>query len=276
MDEASDDPPWRDASPRRNIRGSWWELWRGRELIGFFAFRDLKVRYRQAILGVAWVLAQPLALVAVFTLVFHNLAELPSGDIPYPLFAMTGLVIWACFSSTVTAASDSLVSNSALVTKVYFPRLTAPIATLVPPLVDLAVSLVVVAAMCIFYAIHPTWRLIGTPLWLMMLIATTMGVGLWLSALNVRYRDVRHAVTPTLQLMLFLSPVAYAPALPPGAAMVYAINPLVGVIGLFRWSLLAAPWPGWPVLVSAGVASGLVLSGLWYFQHAERAFADVI
>jgi ABC-2 type transport system permease protein/lipopolysaccharide transport system permease protein len=110
----------------------------------------------------------------------------------------------------------------------------------------------------------------------MMLIATTMGVGLWLSALNVRYRDVRHAVTPTLQLMLFLSPVAYAPALPPGAAMVYAINPLVGVIGLFRWSLLAAPWPGWPVLVSAGVASGLVLSGLWYFQHAERAFADVI
>jgi len=192
------------------VRGSWSELWRGRELVVFFAVRDLKVRYRQAVLGVAWVLAQPLALVAVFTLVFHNIAQLPSGDIPYPLFALTGLVMWACFSSSVTAASDSLVSNSALVTKVYFARLTAPLSTLVPPLVDLAVSLVVVAAMCAFYGTNPTWRLIGAPLWLLLLTATTMGVGLWLSALNVRYRDVRHAVTPLLQVLLFLSPVAYA------------------------------------------------------------------
>jgi ABC-type polysaccharide/polyol phosphate export permease len=252
------------------------ELWRGRELIGFFAFRDLKVRYRQAVLGVAWVLAQPLAMVVVFTFVFHRLAGVPGGDVPYPLFAMTGLVIWTCFSSTVTAASDSLVSNSALVTKVYFPRLTAPIATLLPPLVDLAVSLVVVAAMCVAYAVRPTWRLVGTPLWLLMLAVATMGIGLWLSALNVRYRDVRHAVVPLLQLLLFLSPVAYAPSLPPGVAMVYAVNPLVGVIGLVRWSLLAAPWPGWPLLVSAGVAVVVMLSGLWYFQHAERAFADVI
>jgi ABC-2 type transport system permease protein/lipopolysaccharide transport system permease protein len=258
------------------VRGSWSELWRGRELVVFFAVRDLKVRYRQAVLGVAWVLAQPLALVAVFTLVFHNIAQLPSGDIPYPLFALTGLVMWACFSSSVTAASDSLVSNSALVTKVYFARLTAPLSTLVPPLVDLAVSLVVVAAMCAFYGTNPTWRLIGAPLWLLLLTATTMGVGLWLSALNVRYRDVRHAVTPLLQVLLFLSPVAYAPSLPPGAAMVYAINPMAGVIGVFRWSVLSAPWPGWPLLVSAGVATGLVISGLWYFRHAERAFADVI
>ena len=118
--------------------------------------------------------------------------------------------------------------------------------------------------------------MIGTPLWLLLLTLTTMGIGLWLSALNVRFRDVRHAVTPLLQLLLFLSPVAYAPALPPGLAMVYAVNPLVGVIGLFRWSLLAAPWPGWPLLVSAAVAAGLAFSGLWYFQRAERAFADVI
>jgi ABC-type polysaccharide/polyol phosphate export permease len=276
VDEIGGCPPWRDLSAHRTVRGSWQELWRGRELIGFFALRDLKVRYRQAVLGVAWVLAQPLAMVVVFTLVFHRLAGVPGGDVPYPLFAMVGLVIWTCFSSTVTAASDSLVSNSALVTKVYFPRLTAPTATLLPPLVDLAVSLVVVAAMTFAYAVRPTWRLIGAPLWLLMLAVTAIGVGLWLSALNVRYRDVRHAVLPLLQVLLFVSPVAYAPALSPRLDMAYATNPLVGVIGLGRWSLLASPWPGWPLLVSAGVALALMLSGLWYFQHAERAFADVI
>jgi ABC-type polysaccharide/polyol phosphate export permease len=215
-------------------------------------------------------------MVAVFTLVFHNLAQLPSGGIPYPLFAMTGLVIWTCFTSTVTGASDSLVSNSALVTKVYFPRLTAPLATLLPPLVDLAVSLVVVVGMCVVYAVAPTWRLIGAPLSLLMLATSSMGIGLWLSALNVRYRDVRHAVTPLLQLLLFLSPVAYSPDLPPGAALVYAVNPLVGVIELFRWSVLSAPWPGWPLLVSAVVAVVVLLAGLSYFRRAERAFADVI
>jgi len=269
----------RDASAPatpKNDRGSWQEVWRSRELIAFFAFRDLRVRYRQAVLGVAWVLVQPLAMVAVFTLVFHNLAQLPSGGIPYPLFAMTGLVIWTCFTSTVTGASDSLVSNSALVTKVYFPRLTAPLATLLPPLVDLAVSLVVVVGMCVVYAVAPTWRLIGAPLSLLMLATASMGIGLWLSALNVRYRDVRHAVTPLLQLLLFLSPVAYSPDLPPGAALVYAVNPLVGVIELFRWSVLSAPWPGWPLLVSAVVAVVVLLAGLSYFRRAERAFADVI
>jgi ABC-2 type transport system permease protein/lipopolysaccharide transport system permease protein len=276
MNGASDNPLRHGLRPARNVRGSWSELWRSRELIFFFAVRDLKVRYRQAVLGVAWVLAQPLVLVGVFTLVFHNIAQLPSGDIPYPLFALTGLVVWACFSSSVTAASDSLVSNSALVTKVYFARLTAPLSALVPPLVDLAVSLVAVAAMCAYYGTYPTWRVLGAPLWLLLLIATTMGVGLWLSALNVRYRDVRHAVTPVLQVLLFLSPIAYAPVLPSGAALIYAINPMVGVISVFRWSVLAAPWPGWPLLVSAAAAAGLVISGLRYFRQAERAFADVI
>jgi len=257
-------------------RGSWQELWRGRELIAFFAIRDLRVRYRQAVLGIAWVLVQPLAMVAVFTLVFHNLAQLPSGGIPYPLFAMTGLVIWTCFTSTVTAASDSLVSNAALVTKVYFPRLTAPVATLLPPLVDLAVSLVVVVGMCVVYAVTPTWRLLGAPLSLLLLAAASLGIGLWLSALNVRYRDVRHAVTPILQLLLFLSPVAYSPNLSPEAALIYAVNPLVGVIDLFRWSVLSAPWPGWPLLVSADVAVVALVAGLSYFRRAERGFADVI
>lgn len=276
MDGPRDDPPGHGGLPARNVRGSWSELWRSRELIYFFAARDLKVRYRQAVLGVLWVLAQPLALVVAFTLVFHTIAQLPSGDVPYPLFALTGLVVWTCFASSVLAASDSLVSNSALVTKVYFARLTAPLSALVPPLIDLAVSLVAVVAMCFYYGVSPTWRVFGAPLWLLLLIATTMGAGLWLSALNVRYRDVRHAVTPVLQVLLFLSPVAYAPTLPPAAALVYAINPMAGVISVFRWSVLGAPWPGWPLLVSAAAAAALVVSGLWYFRHAERAFADVI
>jgi len=276
MNEASNGP---DALVRKtgsNGRGSLQELWRGRELVFFFASRDLRVRYRQAVLGVAWVVVQPLVMVAVFTLVFHNLAQLPSGGIPYPLFAMSGVVIWTCFTGVVTGASDSLVSNSALVTKVYFPRLTAPVSALLPPLVDLAVALVVVAGMCAVFGVAPTWRLLGTPLWLLLLAAVSLGIGLWLSALNVRFRDVRHAVAPLMQLLLFLSPVAYSPELAPAAALAYAVNPLVGVIELFRWSVLSAPWPGWPLLVSAIVASALLIAGWSYFKHSERAFADVI
>lgn len=266
----------RNGSALTNSRGSWREFWGSRELIVFFASRDLKVRYRQAVFGVLWVVVQPLAMVAVFTLVFDTVAQVPTGGIPYPLFAMTGLVIWMYYTSTVTAASDSLVSNSALVTKVYFPRLTAPAAAALPPFVDLGVSLVVVGGMCWYFDVTPTWRLVGLPLCLVLVGIAGLGIGIWLSAVNVRYRDVRHAVTPLLQVLLFLSPVAYAPALAPIAALGYALNPLVGVIGLFRWSVLSAPWPGWSLLVSV-VSSAVVLSlGLSYFRRAERAFADVI
>src|SRR4051794_1374665 len=187
----------------------WAELWRARELVGFFALRDLKVVYKQAALGVAWILVQPIAAVAAFTLVFDHLAGIDSHGIPYPLFALTGLVTWTYFASTVSRASTALVGNSALITKVYFPRLAAPSAALLPPLVNLGVSLLLVAVFMAGYGIAPTWTVLAAPLWLLLLVLTAFGVALWLSALNVRYRDVQQAVVPLLQLWLFLSPVAY-------------------------------------------------------------------
>ena len=253
------------------------ELWRSRELVGFFALRDLRVRYKQALLGAAWVVLQPLVTVVVFTMVFNRLAGVDTGGLPYPVFALSGLLSWTYFSSTAGRASDVLVGNASLITKVYFPRLTAPVAGLLPPLVDLAVGLGALLVLCVVYGVGPGWRLLGAPLWLLLLVATTLGLGLWLSALNVRYRDVRSAVVPLLQVMLFVSPVAYPVELvPDDLRVLYALNPLVGVLGLGRWALVGAPWPGLPLAVSTVVAVLLLVSGAWYFQRAERSFADVI
>jgi ABC-type polysaccharide/polyol phosphate export permease len=255
----------------------WTQLWRGRELIGFFAIRDLRVRYKQAVLGVLWVVLQPIAAVAAFTLVFGKLAGVSSQGIPYPLFALAGLVTWSYFSGVVTGASEVLVGNAALITKVYFPRLTAPAGSVLTPLVDLGVSLLLVLALCLAYREAPTWALTALPLWLLLLTVAAFGVGVWFSALNVRFRDVRHAAHPMLQVWLFLSPVAYPSTLIGGPArLAYALNPMVGIIGLGRWSLLGAPWPGWPLAVSVATAGGVLASGCWYFQRAERSFADVI
>jgi ABC-2 type transport system permease protein/lipopolysaccharide transport system permease protein len=255
----------------------WTELWRARELMGFFAVRDLKARYKQAALGAAWALLQPIAIVAAFTLVFDELADIGSQGIPYPLFALTGLLTWTYFSSAVSRASTVLVGDSALITKVYFPRLAAPMGALLPPLVDLAVTSVLLALFMLYYGVAPTWRVLAVPVWLLLLVVTAAGVSLWLSALNVRYRDVQHAIVPLLQLWLFLSPVAYPSTLFSGwRELAFALNPMTGVIELGRWSILGAPWPGWPLAVSSAMAAALLAGGLRYFGRAERAFADVI
>ncbi|WP_448614630.1 ABC transporter permease [Modestobacter sp. URMC 112] len=270
--------PWRTNSPQ-GVAGqrSWRALWDSRELIAYFALRDLRLRYRQAVLGVVWVLAQPLASVAVFTFVFSRLAGVDSEGVPYPLFALVGMVTWTYFSSAVSSASGALASNVNLVTKVYFPRIAAPAASMVPPAVDLAASLVLVAAAALYYQVGSGVRLLAVPLWLLALVMTGFGVALWLSALNVRYRDVQHAVTPLLQLWLFASPIAYpASALSGWQEMVYSLNPVVGVVELGRWALLGTPWPGWSLVVSMGAASVVLLSGLVYFSRAQRTFADVI
>lgn len=253
------------------------ELWRARELVGFFAVRDLKSRYKQAALGAAWVLAQPLATVAAFTLVFDSLADIGSQGIPYPLFALTGLITWTYFSSAVSRASSVLVGDSSLITKVYFPRIAAPIGALLPPLVDLAVSMVLVLLFMLYYGVSPSWRLLAVPVWLLLLVLTASGVGLWLSALNVRYRDVQHGIAPLLQLWLFLSPVAYPSTLLSGwHQLAFSLNPLTGVIGFGRWSLLGAPWPGWSLAVSLATVAILLAGGVRYFRRAARVFADVI
>ncbi len=271
-------PPWREntASGVGDER-SWAALWHSRELIGYFALRDLKLRYRQAVLGVVWVVAQPIASVAVFTLVFSELAGISSEGVPYPVFALVGMLTWTYFSSVVLTGSSALVSNASLVTKVYFPRMAAPASGLLPPAVDLGISLLLFAAVAVYYRVFSGVRLLVLPIWFLMLAGTAFGVTLWLSALNVRYRDVQHAVAPVLQLWLFASPVAYPATLLSGwQELVYSINPVVGVLELGRWALLGTPWPGWPLLVSTASAAAVLVGGLRYFNRAQRSFADVI
>jgi ABC-type polysaccharide/polyol phosphate export permease len=252
-------------------------LWRARELIGYLALRDLRLRYRQAVLGVVWVLAQPVASVVVFTLVFSKLAGVNSQGIPYPLFALVGMVTWIYFSSAVLAGNTILVANVSLVTKVYFPRMAAPASALLPPAVDLTASLVLVGGVAVYYGQYPGLRILAVPAWLLLLSITAFGVSLWLSALNVRYRDVQHAVPPVLQLWFFATPVAYpASALTGWAELLYSLNPMVGVVGLGRWVLVGAPWPWWALAGSTVASCVLCASGLLYFNRAERSFADVI
>jgi lipopolysaccharide transport system permease protein len=269
---------WIENRPSRGLRGlDFRELWQYRELGGFLALRDLKVRYKQAAFGAAWAVLQPLVGVVVFTLVFRRLAKVPSDGIPYPVFAFLGLAVWAYVSSGVTKASQSLVSNSPLVTKVYFPRVLAPVASVLPGLLDLGLSLVVLGALMLVYHVSPTWALLTLPLWLVAMVAVTLSVGLWLAALNVQYRDVNHAVTLLVQLWLFVSPVAYPSSLVPLVwRPLYALNPVAGLLDGFRWALLGAPPPGAGLILSLGVTVMLLISGVLYFQRVERRFADVI
>ena len=253
------------------------EVWAARELFGYLAARALRVRYKQAALGVLWSFAQPAAAVLSFTLVFRGVLGDEGHGVPYPVFALAGLISWSYLSRVIGEGSLVLVENASLVTKVYFPRIAAPASALLPPLADTAVGLVLLAVLCAAYGVAPTLSLLLSPAWLALLMMSALGACLWLSALNVRYRDVKHAVGPLLQLGLLASPVAYSSrALPEGADWVHAVNPFVGVIELGRCALLGTEWPGRPVAVSAVAAAVLFVSGSWYFQRAERSFADVI
>jgi lipopolysaccharide transport system permease protein len=270
---------WVENRPSRGFRGPRLrELWRYRELGGFLALRDLKVRYKQAVFGAAWAVFQPLAGAVVFTLVFGRLAKVPSDGIPYPLFAFVGLSVWSYHASSVTRATQSLVGNAPLVTKVYFPRLLVPLAAVLPGLVDLALSLLTLVVLLVVYETVPSGAVLTLPMWVVALVATSFSVGLWLSALNVQYRDVNHAVTLFVQLWLFVSPVAYPSSMVEGRGWrwVYALNPMAGVIDGFRWALVRGPRPGPTVLVSMAVILVLLVSGVLYFQRTERRFADVI
>jgi lipopolysaccharide transport system permease protein len=269
---------WVENRPRRGFHGPGLrELWRYRELGGFLALRDLKVRYKQAVFGAAWALFQPLAGVLVFTVIFRRLAKVPSDGIPYPLFAFAGLLVWSYNALGVTKATQSMVSNAPLVTKVYFPRLLMPLAAVLPGLLDLGLSLLLLGLLLPVYGIAPGPAALTLPLWMVALVATTSGVGMWLAALNVQYRDVNHAITLLVQLWLFVSPVAYPSSLVQGAwRYLYALNPMAGVIDGFRWALLRGPAPGPTLLISMTMTALLLVSGTVYFQRTERRFADVI
>ena len=269
---------WVENRPTRGRRAlDLGELWQFRELIWFLASRDVRVRYKQAALGLFWAILQPLAGAVVLTFVFQRLADVPSGGIPYQWFAFCGLAVWTYFSSALDAMTGSLVSNASLVTKVYFPRLAAPLSSLLPGLIDLAVALTSLVVVLVVVGELPSLAILTVPLWTVALIGVVLGPGLLLATLDVRYRDAHHAFGFLTQLWFFASPVAYPSTLVGGAwRYVYAINPMSTILDGFRWAMLRAPAPGLPALVSAGVALLLAWAGFAYFTSAERRFSDII
>jgi len=269
---------WTENRPTRGLRAvRLRELWEFRELAYFLALRDVKARYKQAAFGVAWAVIQPVAGVALFTFVFHKLASIESDGLPYPVFALVGFLAWTYFASTLTAAVASLVTNAALVTKVYFPRIAAPVSALLPGLVNLAPGLLVLVVLMLHYGTSPDLALLAFPVCVVWLMAASLGVSLLLATLNVRYRDVGSVVATLLQLWLFASPVAYPTStVPADWQWLYSLNPMAGVIDAFRWSLVAGPPPGAEALVSVASTLVLLAAGLVYFASSERRFADVI
>ena len=268
---------WTETRAERPPLLQWREIWAARELVAFFALRDFRVRYKQAAVGLAWVVVQPLVTVAAFTLAFNRIASVNSYGLPYPVFALAGLLGWTYISQCVSRGSEILVANPALVSKVYFPRLVAPIASLLPPLVDLLVGLGLLAVLCLVYRTAPSLGLLLLPVWVLVLVLTAVGPVLLLAALNVRFRDVRYVVPPALQALLFISPVAYSGETLQGAARVlYSLNPAAGALELGRFVLVDGPWPGWSLAVSLGSATVIAVVALLYFQRAQRSFADYI
>lgn len=254
------------------------ELWDYRELLYFLIWRDVKVRYKQTALGAAWAIIQPVFMMVVFSLFFGRLAKMPSDGIPYPVFTFCALLPWQLFAHALSESSNSLIANERLITKVYFPRLVVPIAAVLGGLVDFAIAFVILLLMMLYYGIVPTWAILTLPAFLLLAIMTALGVGLWLSALNVQYRDVRYTINFLVQFWLFATPVAYPGSLVPERwRALYGLNPMAGVVEGFRWALLGKTDPPGALLwVSVTVVIALVTGGLYYFRRMEQQFADVV
>jgi lipopolysaccharide transport system permease protein len=272
-------PLWREIrSPKRGLpRLGLRELWTYRDLALILALRDLQLLYRQTLLGIAWVVLQPLAAMLIFALVFGHLAQLPSDGVPYTSFALAGLTVWTFVSTAVSAAAGSLVEDRDLVTKVYFPRMLAPIAAVLATTVQLLITLVLLIPVFAFDRVLPPLHVLTLPLWLLAAILLAIAVGLWLSAANVLYRDVRYVLGFLLQAWLFISPVAISSSLVPGAwKWVYNLNPAAGLIDGMRWALLDGPSPGPQLAVSVASLLVILVSGAVWFRVAEHVFADTI
>jgi len=254
------------------------DLWEYRELLYFLTWRDIKVRYKQTVLGAAWAIIQPFFTMVVFSLFFGRLAQIPSDGIPYPIFSYAALVPWTFFANGLSQSSASLVGSANLIKKVYFPRLVVPVSAVMAGGVDFVLAFVVLLGMMLFYGIVPTAAIVWLPLLLLLALVTSLGVGLWLTAMNVQFRDVRYAVPFLVQAWMFATPIAYPSSLldEPWRTL-YGINPMVGVVEGFRWALLGTETaPGPIILVSALVAVGLLVSGAFYFRRMEKTFADVV
>jgi lipopolysaccharide transport system permease protein len=254
------------------------ELWQYRELLYFLIWRDVKVRYKQTALGAAWAIIQPLFMMLVFSLFFGRLARVPSDGIPYPVFSFCALLPWQLFAHALTESSNSLVGNQNLITKVYFPRLVIPMAAVLGGVIDFLIAFAILLLLMLYYGIVPGWAILTLPAFLLLAIATALGVGLWLSALNVQYRDVRYTINFLVQFWLFATPVAYPSSLIPEKwRVLYGLNPMAGVVEGFRWALLGkSEPPGMMLWVSVVMVVLILGGGLYYFRRMEQEFADVV
>lgn len=254
------------------------ELWEYRELLYFLIWRDIKVRYKQTVLGAGWAIIQPLFTMLVFSLFFGKLAKVPSDGIPYPLFSYTALVPWTFFAQGLSQSSDSLVGSSNLIKKIYFPRLAIPIGTVCSGMVDFALAFSVLLILCASYHVYPTANIFWLPLFVVLALITALGVGLWLSAFNVKYRDVKYVVPFFTQVWMFATPIAYPSSLLSGKwRIVYGLNPMAGVVEAFRWALLGTKTaPGMMILISYIAAIAILVGGAFYFRRMEKTFADVV
>jgi lipopolysaccharide transport system permease protein len=254
------------------------EVWRYRDLLSMLVWRDFSSRYRQSLLGVGWAIVRPVFSVVVFTVIFGTVAKLPSDGIPYPLFSFAAMMPWLYFSQALASATNSLVGGSALVTKVYFPRLILPFSSVISGLVDFAIQLALLLPLMYWYGVAPTWTILLVPLFVLQCMIVAMAAGLWLTALNVKYRDFGHLVPFVTQIWMYLSPIVYSSSLIPERwRPVYSLNPLVGVIDGFRWAMLGQGQPDWTMLaVSFSVVMAMFISGLYYFRRVEQTFADII
>lgn len=254
------------------------DLWEYRELLYFLIWRDIKVRYKQTALGAAWAVLQPLLTMIIFSIIFGRLAGIPSDGLPYPVFTFAGLLPWQLFAHALTESGNSLVANQQLITKVYFPRLLIPMSAVLAGLVDFLIAFVVLIGLMLFYGITPTWAILFLPLFLLFALGTALAVGLWLSALNVEYRDVRYTLPFLTQIWFFATPIAYSSSLLPEPwRVLYGLNPMAGVVEGFRWALFGKVGGIEPlIVVSALVVCALLFGGMAYFRRMEKTFADVV
>jgi lipopolysaccharide transport system permease protein len=255
------------------------EIWRYRELLYFLTWRDVKVRYKQTVLGASWAILQPFLTMIVFSLFFGRLAEIPSDGIPYPLFSYAALVPWTFFASGLANSSNSIVTNGNMIKKIYFPRLIVPISSILSGVIDFLLAFAVLIVLMLVYGVLPTVNIIWLPFFVVLALVTSLGVGLWLSAMNVQFRDIRYVVPFLVQFWMFITPIAYPSSLitDPLLRAVYSINPMVGVVEGFRWALLGTDTaPGAMILVSSIAAILLFVTGMFYFRRMEKSFADVV
>jgi lipopolysaccharide transport system permease protein len=254
------------------------DLWHYRDLLYFFIWRDVKVRYKQTALGAGWAILQPFFTMVVFTVFFGRLAKMPSDGLPYPVFAYAALVPWTFFASGMLQAINSVVGGGSLIKKVYFPRLVLPLAAVLAGIVDFCFAFVVLLGMTFYFGIPPTWRLVLLPIFLVLVVMTALSVALWLSALNVQFRDIRYIAPFIVQVWLFATPIAYPSSLLSEPwRTVYGLNPMAGVVEGFRWVLLGSgPGPGWMMILSSAMCLVLLVGGAYYFRHVERTFGDIV